>query len=254
LKNCIRNIEGIPEDQQLITFCGKQYANDNIILSRINVRQGSVMHLVLRLRRGGGGIIPPSKPIEFVDVNNPLGLKQRCWSDSAPEWRCASPGLSIEGICKNLLCEAYNNRIISNHKMGCFDLFLDIDDIKCPICDKNVVPITCAFNNCLWKTIGMKENKKGVVESNWNLAGDEYNVFNEIISGKSNWVKLWIKTIPPNTKNPDQEICLICNNEITYSGKILDCKHIYHKCCIEHWETHRKEPCPRCILVSFKEN
>uniref|UniRef100_A0A7S3J236 Ubiquitin-like domain-containing protein n=1 Tax=Euplotes harpa TaxID=151035 RepID=A0A7S3J236_9SPIT len=49
----IQDCEGIPPDQQRLIFGGKQL-EDEITLSEYYVTDGSVIHLVLRLRGGGG--------------------------------------------------------------------------------------------------------------------------------------------------------------------------------------------------------
>lgn len=57
VKNDIQNKEGIPPDQQRIIFAGRML-EDWFTLAEYNVRPGSVVHLVLRLTGGGGGIDP----------------------------------------------------------------------------------------------------------------------------------------------------------------------------------------------------
>ena len=156
---------------------------DDRTLSDYNIENGSTIHLILRMRGGWFG---------FVDVSSKKDSQKIQFSNSAPDWRRAGIGLCLEGICKNKECEAYSQYVIMKMGSVCYDLGLPNDKTKCPICSKYVQPMTCAFNNCKYRYLGIKNTPNGLerVRSDWKECDNNYYRFDPKEHGTAEWSRL----------------------------------------------------------------
>ena len=203
-----------------------------------------------------GNINCSSGVVEFTDFA-PECLQRRNWSDAAPKWRRANPGLCVEGKCVNENCEANGNMVVINMGFCSFELPGDTYMCKCPLCSKHVQPVTCGFNNCRWKWAGKRmqyQSRPSVHEvKTWQIADDAYHLFKPTggDSGKVQWLNLIIYAEDAKLKPLTCSLCLLTNY---VEFIVYECGCKMHKLCVENHPkpAPTKEVCPTCYMKDLK--
>ena len=102
-------------------------------------------------------------------------------------------GINIYGYCKSNGCIAYNQEVVVHINKKYFDLLIEKNDLKCPICKNIIIPNTVGFLQCEYKVKGRK--KKNYEEFNFKEIADnpgkiKYYNSKENINGKEEMVEL----------------------------------------------------------------
>lgn len=192
------------------------------------------MHLILRLRGGG------CAPTNFVDVSNEAAYQDRGFSASAPDWRAVQPGLNLRGTCTHPDCPAFSREVICPVFGAMFDLVLDADRAKCPMCSERVEPAGCGFTGCCYTFEGKKVTHRGLesyAKDAPERVFDVYRHFDPQSGGVAQWRSLKIIVKLDGTLPALSSVCFVCRqsqSEATPDSQALEttsCGHAFHAEC-----------------------
>ena len=174
-----------------LVICGtKEYdcAFDNKKINEIDgIDDKSTLYAIPRV--GGGGI-------DMADISNKEGLVTKNYSNKAKRWNIITEGLNVTGICKTQGCEAYDKKVDCQIGLGTFDLVRNADEVRCPMCQNEIEPLTCCFCECEYKIEGKKKvtGKTDRVNTDWKIVEKDYEYYDPDKSGIVNWLMLIIET------------------------------------------------------------
>lgn len=176
----------------------------------------------------------------FVDVSDSSNLEVIRFSATAPEWRMATSGLNVEGVCTNSSCEAYQQMVIARIGMASWSLLED--PAGCPMCKQHIHPMTCAFSECQWIYDGCKLDENGLVQDvfgDWQGVDRQYHRFQEQGS-KAEWQMLVLsaRESPRWKSGTGVDFCSVCHQvPLRQKERITAaCGHCFHTTCLAQWK------------------
>lgn len=130
------------------------------------------------------------------------------WALTAPKWRLMGRGLTVEGICQNVNCEAHGKRVLVTIGLGSY-LLVEFGkytaDHKCPVCGHTIDPKTVGFTGVHYKLKGRK-TVGTKVETRWETQDKNGFVFlDEELQGTAEFDKIRIETLDCQSIKPEEE-------------------------------------------------
>ena len=174
-------------------YCNSHPIEQNKTLKELNIDNFSQIEVVETKLLPGAGF-----SLNFTDVSKNI-YEEHYFSETAPDYRIASKGINVYGICKGKKCKAYNMEVICPliDKI-IFNLLEERDDLECPICGGLIVPKTLGFFCCEYKIKGKKcENDKIIPFELRDKASNKNSMryFNPDKNGRTIFTELIVEVI-----------------------------------------------------------
>lgn len=277
LSNLIASMHGnLPLDRRLVIET--RVLQLNMTLADSGMENGThvyvVFHLAHRphidLRRFSS---LPKRKVRSLQRKNVL-------DKAVPDVSTTVPGMTVEGICTNMLCDMYQKNVVSNQLTGIFDVTKL--DAWCPICNASLIASRFGFVMCTYRVRSMEMGDCVVHLTPWTVVGKVYMIWEVEIRKPEVWKFCQIDVrhpkfdmiVPENVfvkSAPSSEYCPLClmgirvPNAVAIDKKsgpqsktiwtlsepiMMSCCHSFHAVCIDEWNINVEEGgkygCPVC--------
>jgi len=150
---------------------------------------------------------------DFIDITKEGRKLKISKLKNQEKWEIINKGLNIIGICKNSDCNAYNKKVICNYGYCSFNIYKDMDNYFCPICNVFLDNIdSILFYQCKYSFIG-KKIERNIININTNLyfANKYYIIYSQNEVGYGKFKNLIINT-ENNNNNEEFDDNFISSN------------------------------------------
>ena len=246
---------GLDRNSVILTYDGKALHKNNP-MKTYGILDNAKIYCAA-LMWGGGGV-------PFADVEHPPEHGE--FSPSAPDYRICVHGISIEGVCTNTYCSAYNKHVLYRFGYGEWDLLKN--KAYCPMCKQSIVPETPYLCYCVYNiTYTKSDNSAG--HTGWKTVMDGFDTFTvekyekveyeslKIVAKRSDMIVRAYEGQHKIVVRPSR--CCLCDYDFAPTDDnvvVFECTHGAHKKCFDRLKKSLLM-CPECesqIVVCHQPN